>query len=110
MLIVYGSEPIGETNGGGFYSFDESLFNHINDSQLWCLGIINNQTKVFRIEAALNKSEETLKNFIFKLVPSGNTIISDGLSTCNYKPFFRKFWLWNPIFITHRGSLEYLKI
>ena len=48
MLIVYCSEPIGRTNRGGFYSVDESLFNHIKDSQIWCLGIINNQTKVFR--------------------------------------------------------------
>ena len=78
MLIVYYSEPIGEANGGGFYSVDESLFNHINDSQVWCLGIINYESKVFGIEAALNRSEETLKKFIFKFVPSGNTIISDG--------------------------------
>ena len=122
MLIVYCSEPIGETNGRGFYSVDESLFNHINDSQEWCLGIVNNQTKVFRIEAALYRSEETLKKFIFKFVPTGNTISSDGwagyrfldLGNSGYHHVITNHsfgnWLWHPIFITHRGSLEYLKI
>ena len=122
MLIAYYSEPIGEANGGGFYSVDESLFNHIYDSQVWCLGIINNQSKVFRIEAALNRSEETLKKFIFKFVPSGNTIISDGwagyrfldLGNSGYhhvitNPFLWIFSIWNPIFIAQKESLEYLK-
>ena len=54
------------------------MFNHINESQIWYLGIINNQSKTFRLEAALNRSEARLKKFILKYVPIGNTIISDG--------------------------------
>ena len=54
------------------------MFNHINESQIWYLGIINNQSKTFRLEAALNRSEETLKKFILKYVPIGNIIICDG--------------------------------
>jgi hypothetical protein len=56
MFIVYASKPLGELNSGRYYSVDESLFNHIVDKQIWVLGIINNVTKNFRLEASLNRT------------------------------------------------------
>lgn len=48
------------------------------------LGIINNSTKEFRIEASFERDTPTIKKFISKYVETGNNIVSDGWSSYNY--------------------------
>ena len=64
LLIVYQTEELGVEQEHGIFAVDESLFNHINSNQIWVLGIINTSSKCFRLEATLDRSEQTLKKFI----------------------------------------------
>ena len=84
MKIVYNSEVISTENNNDYFAVDESLINHINNKQVWLLGIINNNTKDFRIEGAYNRDTNTLSNFISTYVEKGNVIISDGWQGYNY--------------------------
>ena len=58
--------------------------NHKNNRQLWLIGIINNNTKEFRIEASFNRDATTLSKFIYKYVEIWNTIVSDGWAGYNF--------------------------
>ena len=78
LLIVYQTEELGFEQEHGIFAVDESLFNHINSNQIWVLGIINTSSKCFRLEATLDRSEQTLKKFIEIYVKGGNSIVSDG--------------------------------
>ena len=42
------------------------------------LGIINTSSKSFRLEATLDRSEQTLKKFVENYVKGGNSIVSEG--------------------------------
>ena len=44
------------------------------------IGIIDNQTKHFRLTQTLNRDTVTLANFIEKNIDRGNHIVSDGWS------------------------------
>ena len=58
---------------------DESLFTHnVNRELIWIIGIIDNQTKDFRLIASKERDNDTLKAFISKITPNGNFIITDG--------------------------------
>ena len=46
--------------------------------QICFLGIIDTESKDFRIEPVLNRDAETLKQFITRYVAKGNFIITDG--------------------------------
>ena len=74
---MYHTEILGDTNYGGYFAADESLFGHRDNTQIWILGIIETSSKKFRIEKSLSRNADTLKKFISKFVKSGNTIISD---------------------------------
>ena len=46
--------------------------------QIWILGIMDNNSKDFRLEAVKQRNSETLKTFILNNIECGNKIISDG--------------------------------
>lgn len=75
---------MGEKNENKYFSVDESLINHIDGKQVCLLGIIDNASKYFRLEAVFNRDEITIKSFISKNVEIGNNIVSDGWSSYDY--------------------------
>ena len=76
--IEYQSNLLGELNSRKYYSVDECNIITINGTQIWLLGIIDNENKDFRIEPILSRNTVALKNFINKYVSSGNYIVTDG--------------------------------
>ena len=48
------------------------------------MGIIDNESKKFRLEASLNRDSTTTKKFINKFIGYGNTIVSDGWSAYSW--------------------------
>ena len=62
---------------------DESLFSHLNDEQIWLVGLINLRTNDIRLELVENRSSETLKLIIEKHVKNGNTIVTDSWAGYN---------------------------
>lgn len=84
LFIKYQTELLGELNQAGFFSCDESLFGHCHGNQIWILGIINNNTKEFRLEGSFNRDSVTLEKFIKKFVLTGNNIITDGWGGYDY--------------------------
>ena len=67
------------------FSIDESLFSHTDiGDKIWVLGIIDNQTKDFRLNISLKRDQNVLKSFITRYVEPGNTIITDGWSGYNF--------------------------
>jgi len=51
---------------------------------VWLLGIIDNASKDFRLEAVFNRDEITIKSFISRNVEIGNNIVSDDWSSYDY--------------------------
>ena len=80
LKIEYQSNPLGEKDGNKYFSADESLINHYKGRQIWLLGICDNITKNFRIEASYNRDATELKEFITSYVETGNKIVTDGWS------------------------------
>ena len=78
LNIEYQSNLLGELNLCKYYSVDECNIITIKDTHVWLLGIIDNETKDFRIEPTLSRDSATLKNFINKYIPTGNYIVTDG--------------------------------
>ena len=48
------------------------------------MGIIDNETKKFRLEATLSRDTLTIKTFIKKFIGYGKTIVSDGWSAYSW--------------------------
>ena len=84
LFIQYRSETFGDSNNSEYYSVDESLFGHKNNSQIWILGAINNSTKDFRLEGVLNRDTHNLKKFITNYIPIGNKVVTDSWSGYNF--------------------------
>ena len=63
---------------------DESFICHKNRKSNMVLGVVNNKTKEFRIEASYWTDTPTIKNFILKFIDKGNTIICDGWPSINF--------------------------
>ena len=83
---------MGESDSGDYYAIDESLFSHTkNHTQIWVIGIINNRTKDFRIEASTSRNSNTMKHFLNKFIGNNNTIISDGWSGYNFISHFNGY-------------------
>ena len=78
MFIVYGSETIRDLNKGEYFSINLSLITHPNNKQICIIGIYNNTSKEFRIEATYNRDVNILYKFFKKYVPTSNYIVSDG--------------------------------
>jgi transposase-like protein len=81
---TYNLEKITELNKHDNISVDESLFVHINNQQLWVVGIINNNSREIRLEIVENRSAETMKKIITTLIPKGNRIITDAAACYNW--------------------------
>ena len=80
--ILYQSEILGMKD---CHFCSESLFSHTdNEDKIWVLGIIDNQTKDFRLNISLKRDQNVLKSFITIYVELGNTIITDGWSDYNF--------------------------
>lgn len=83
--ILYQSEILGMKDCHKQFSEDESLLSHTdNGDKIWVLGIIDNQTKEFRLNISLKRDQNALKSFITRYVEPGNTIIIDGWSGYNF--------------------------
>jgi hypothetical protein len=77
--ILYQSEYLEKAKSSDIYAIDENLFCHTRDgSQVWVIGIINNRTKDFRLEASKIGNSETIKKFLLKFIDKRNSEISDG--------------------------------
>ena len=68
MRFLYETEYIAEANADENLSCDESLIGHKNNRQLWLIGIINNTSKAYWIEATFQRNSNTMKEFISKYV------------------------------------------
>ena len=83
--ILYQSEYLGPKDSQDCYAIDQSLFTHTkNGTHVWAIGIINNRTKEFRLEASKYRDTNTIKKFLNNFIDSGNTIISDRWSGYNF--------------------------
>lgn len=49
-------------------SIDESLFSHENNQQIWVVGLINNRTHVIRMEIVNNRTNNTIKKYLYFLL------------------------------------------
>ena len=84
-------EKMVEENKNAFIAIDESLFSHtIDNEQIWLVGLIDTNTKYFRIEAVKERDTETMERIICHHIGKGNNIITDGWGSYN--------WLDNPRF------------
>ena len=66
------------------FAIDESLFIHLDNRQLWVIGIINTITKKFRLELSFTRDASVLKNIIQKHIKKGNVIVSDAWAGYNW--------------------------
>lgn len=78
ILIEYESGYLGYLNENKYFSVDECNIITIGTINIWLLGIIDNETKEFRLTPTITRDQDTLKNFIDKNVQKGNHIIIDG--------------------------------
>ena len=61
-----------------------SLFSHLNEEQLWFVGLINLRTNDIRLEMVENRNNETLKKIIEKHVMNGNSVVTDSWAGYNF--------------------------
>lgn len=61
-----------------------NMFGHEAGTQFWVLGIINTQTKEFRIEPVQVRDTPMIKSFISRHTKRGNNITTEGWSTYEY--------------------------
>ena len=73
---TYCIDPLAYKNGNQYISCDESLFTHTAGIQQWVVGLLNTQTKNFRIELVDAREQTTLKTIITKHVLPGNNIVT----------------------------------
>ena len=78
MKDVYIIENIAKRDTDSSISIDESLFIHENGVKVWVCGMINNSIRTIRLELLENRSQNTMKKIIERLIPKGNKIITDN--------------------------------
>ena len=66
------------------FAIDELLFVHLDNQQLWVIGIINTITKKFRLELSFTRNATVLKTIIQKHIKRGNVIVSDAWAGYNW--------------------------
>ena len=76
--IKYASNLSGEEGEQKYYAVDDCNIISIKGMQIWLVGIIDTESKHFRIEPVLNRDAETLKQFITRYWAKGNFIIIEG--------------------------------
>ena len=78
---IYITKEISTLNGNDNYAIDESLFTHINNENIWVIGIVDTSNNFnFRCNISNIRNHVYLKKFIEKYIKRGNNIISDGWS------------------------------
>lgn len=82
----YEIELLATENENKKFAVDETLITHINGHQVWLVGIINTQTKDFRLIPVYNRNYTILNYIITKFVEKGNVLISD--SWAGYNGFY----------------------
>ena len=75
---IYQLDMITEHDNDESISIDESLFVHDNHNQIWVLGMINNSSRIIRLEILENRAQSHIKKIIERLVPKGNRIVTDN--------------------------------
>ena len=65
-MIEYESGKLGYTNENKYFSCDECNIVSIGNKSIWLLGIIDNETKNFRIAPTIERDSSSLKDFIIK--------------------------------------------
>lgn len=83
-MLLYKNEILEETNVHSFFLFDECLFSHSNNKQIWLIGIIDNKTKDFRSARDIFKRTICFKKNIIKYVKKGNCIVTLGFLAYNF--------------------------
>ena len=61
IRTIYQLDPLAYTDAHDMVVVDESLFSHLNDEQIWLVGLINLRTNDIKLELEENRSSETLK-------------------------------------------------
>lgn len=84
IRTIYQLDPLAYTDAHDMVAVDESLFSHLNDEQIWLVGLINLRNNDIRREFVENRSSETLKLIIEKHVKNGNTIVTDSWAGYNF--------------------------
>ena len=80
----YELEILAEENKNRTIAIEESLFTHINNRQVLVIGLIDTQSKDFRLVSSFTRDASKLKKILRKFVKSGNTIISDSWPGYNW--------------------------
>lgn len=84
IRTLYQLDPLAYSDAHDIVAVDESLFSHLNDEQIWYVGLINLRTNDIRLEVVENRSSQTLKTIIEKHVMNGNTIVTDNWTGYNF--------------------------
>ena len=83
-LNLYKSENFSEENKNETYTIEESLFTHLKDgTQDWVLGIKNNRTKTFVLQAITKRDPIILEKFLKEHIKSGNIIVHESWAGYN---------------------------
>lgn len=76
--------PLVIENANDSIAIDKSLFSRENNQQIWVVGLINNRTRVVRMEIVNSRINNAIKKIIKFFVPKGNIIVSDGEACYNW--------------------------
>ena len=61
---TYILEPLAYENSNDSISIDESLFTHKDNHQIWVVGLINNRTRVIRLEIVKERTSHIMKKLL----------------------------------------------
>ena len=64
----YELEVFADENKNQKIAIDESLFTHIDKKQIWVIGLINSQTKEFRLIPSFKRDSATIKRIVQKFI------------------------------------------
>lgn len=78
---IYMTKEISTINGNNNYAINESLFTHINNENIWVIGVVDTSNNFnFRCNISKIRNNVYLKKFIAKYIKRGNNIITEGWS------------------------------
>ena len=73
-----------DENANRKIAIDESLFTHYENKQIWVIGMIDTNTKEFRLVPTFSRDSNTLKDIVLRYIRPGNTLITDAWSGYNW--------------------------
>lgn len=80
----YALEYLADENANRKIAIDESLFTHYENKQIWVIGMIDTNTKEFRLVPTFSRDSNTLKDIVLRYIRPGNTLITDAWSGYNW--------------------------